>query len=297
MSSISINSALETALGSLPESTERIYLARLVDIIERKTGYNRESIYGTIGPSAPNNTKIWNNPNFRSNWQYVKRNHRTLTSQKGAYLVRTSIATKDEKTLNRHESYDSPGKWRVRNEILDVVYNHVAGNYAPIILTPGATEGICVKQILDRFDNEVIVINSEIDAGVLEDYRKLQLPSIDYLLPIEDVVEEKPFTFDLVNYDVKTFMSQSFHESLLRFNKVSNKIIYLSVTMSESVKKIRNTGDWVDWARANYGYYDDPSFTLATEILSNFEYIDSFCWKKEQSTSQTMRALLFKGRG
>lgn len=84
--------------------------------------------------------------------------------------------------------------------------------------------------------------------------------------------------------------------NLTIFNRLTNKINYLSVTMSGSVKDIRNRGKWADWAREIYGRYDDPSVEWAIDVLNNFSLVDIIYWKKEAATSQYMRALLFKRR-
>lgn len=255
-------------------SPEYISNTELIHVVSNITGCSNQSVKGTLFKRDTKGTGLY-----------------TVESQlKTGYKPFNNGFIKlkeNEPPVITRDDYDCPIKDSIRQKILS--YINIKN---PIILTFAAHQGLCVKQMIDKFPDATI-INIERCKYIFNEYKKLNLPTIDYNNDASEVLPELlKNNIDLFNYDSCSYFSKNHHENLSLINDKSS-INTLAITLYNA-KNLMNTGTWVDRMKLLYNHLDDPIKNIIIDTLSKYELKDEIMYRKSNVVrARAMRVFIF----
>jgi len=262
----------------------------LLTAMERRTGRSRESIRGTIIGDA-NGRKLFGQPYFKKNWAICVADP---VRGKRKRLVRRRYMTSDDVEAGS-TNFDTPAKKTARERGL----NHLPpGDEWHKIITLAAEEGLCVKHILSLCPNAVIY-NIEQDPKVLERWvahsRGLDIYTKNICGRVRDFIHTdffRMFEFRMFNADLIGYASRELGKDLTLLNELAN--VQTIVLTLAGIKKIRNHGWWVDWAKSTFRS-EDPTQEWLETIMTNYDLVDSWFYTRDPSNrSRQMRMFVLE---
>ena len=204
-------------------------------------------------------------------------------------FVRRNAADKND--IEAVIDYNSPNKKEARERGL----KHLKPGPQKIITLAG-TEGYCVKIMLARCP-EAEITNIEHDPAILAEWKKKKIPTHDFLGDLHKFLESTAFAknqYSLFNADLMGYACNTLNADLIRVNEMANvNIIVLTLL---NIKKFRNTGHWVQWARKHY-HSDDPTREWLVDIMDHYTIIDEWDYIREpEKHSRSMRMFVLRRR-
>ena len=187
--------------------------------------------------------------------------------------------------------YNTKAKKQARSRIL----KHIPSKRNPTILTLASSEGYCVQDILKRFKTPNI-INVEKDRNVLNKWEQKNIPTVNYLCDLTKFISSPKFksmNIDFANLDLMGYASLKSHGQFTQLNEMKN-CNTIAITL-QYLKRFRNHGRFVDWAKLMYGHYEDPTLKWITNVFSNYNMIDTFTYNRDKKNKgMPMRVFIFK---
>lgn len=181
-------------------------------------------------------------------------------------------------------SYDCP----VKREVVAKILSHIKPTDSPTFVTMAGHQGLDVKQFLSQFPNGRAV-SFERDKEIAATFRA-NFPSVQ--TEVKDFAKAADLQADLAFYDSVGYACSSMDTALTAFNK-SKKAKTVAVT-TINIKKFRNRGFWVDWAKANFKG-EDPTREWIKAIMSNYKLVDEIIYTKTNvKGARAMRVFIFE---
>lgn len=280
-------SMLENAVRFLrrtrhPEITQR----DLLTAMERRTGRSRASIRGTIIGDA-NGRKLYGQAYVKKNWALcvadpIRGKRKRLVRRRYMTLADTEAVT---------ISFDTPAKKTARERGL----NHLPpGDEPHKVITFAAEEGLCVKHILSLCPNAKIV-NIENNREALNTWKAQGIPTTNYCDDFSKFIRTDLFQkneFRMLNGDLICYASREFEKDLTLINTLAN-VQTIILTLS-GIRKIRNHGWWVDWAKATFRS-EDPTQEWLQTVMTNYDLVDSWFYVRDPANrSRQMRMFVLE---
>lgn len=273
-----MSSIIESSISYLNSSKIDVILqVDFLKAISKRTHKTTESIRGTVMGVA--NYKILENSKVNKTWRFARNPARFV--RKGS---------KYEKDIYDF-SYNTKEKRNARKRI----FSHLPRKRNPTILTLASNKGYCVKTILKRYKNPNI-INVEQNEKILKEWIQGGIKTKNYLTTLEKFVKSSNFkneTFDFVNLDLMGYASMKSNKTFTAINQTNNcKCIAITL---QYLKKFRNHGRFVEWAKEKYYRFDDPTLEWIKDVFSNYTLDDVFVYNRDKShQGVAMRVFIFK---
>jgi hypothetical protein len=256
------------------EDTPYISMHELVGRLERLTGVAYRSIYMSL---TGNGTDRVTNPDHgvQKSWAYCR--HPDRPGEAG-FIVRDSEEFKSGRFLENKPDYKSPEKCVSRSRGFKAfLESHPS---TPRILTLGAEEGFCVKELLQSCPDATIV-SLECKAVVRRKF-KVNFAGYPNVMSkageLEVFVQRDRLRFDFLNLDAMGYMCDAKDQMLATINAKSSAS-YVTLTL-ECQKRLRNCGVYVDRIRAacrERGVRDEVRY--AVEVAApDFCIVDDFSY-------------------
>lgn len=261
------------ALRILKTTRKReIAQTELLHRVARRTGKPMDTVRGTV--IGWRSDKLMGKPEIVRKWVYCRNPTRFVQKRyaKDAYAP----------------SYDTPEKKKARTRAFAPLFRF---DEPPRVLTLGADQGYCVRQILSVFPTADIV-NVERDADVLARYEGLQLPTTNFLGTLEAFVQDDPLAFDFLNLDLMGYL---LGEKYRMFQDINDKTTATALTVTlQHGERFRNYGHWVTWAKKTFRRRDQIRQAMEA-AFSNFRLTDCFSYVRDKTVQcRPMRAYVFE---
>lgn len=251
----------------------------LIENISKVCSIEKDSVRGTICGNAP--CKLYGQRWFKKEFVYVRK----MKGVHGSRIYRKPLPEGE----NEYElSYNTVEKEKTRER----VFSHLNNIKKPVVVTMASSEGLDVKHILNKNLNSKIY-NIENVKDVLNEYKKIGLPTIDILGNFDDKILDVKESVDLVYYDTVGYACPKHERSLVKLNN-SLKPKYIAVAFI-NIKKFRGTnGSWKMWAKEKFKS-DDPTLEWIKYTMFNYNVIDLFEYNQNKDIGgRGMRVFVFE---
>jgi hypothetical protein len=262
---------------------KEITQTELLVYVSKRTNCSHESVRGSI---IGGGKKLFGQESFKKHWVVC---FADLERGKKKRFIRRRYLTPEDKEVSI--GYDTAAKQTARERGMSYLKK---GKKPLNVITLAATEGYCVKAILNRCPNASIT-NVERDPEVLKAWQGKSTPTNDVCMKFSDFVHTKEFEegeYAFMNADFMGYASGWLHDMLEHVNKLANvKTVVLTVL---GIKNFRNHGRWVDAAKAKYKS-DDPTKEWIEDIMDKYSLVDSWFYVRDpEQGSRSMRMFVLE---
>lgn len=255
----------------------------LLTYMAEKTGYTRESVRGSI---IGGGRKLFGQELFKRHWAVC---FADPVSGKRKRFVRRKYLT--SQGIEVGIDYDTPAKKAARER----GFSYLKPNKRKQkVITFAATEGYCVSNILERCPNATIT-NVERFPKVLAEWQQKGIPTNDVCMKFSRFVHTREFErsrYTFLNADFMGYAAGWLHDALEHVNELANvKTIVLTIS---GIKKFRNYGAWVNYAKAKY-QSDDPTQEWIIDLMDNYQLVDAWFYVRDPGRgSRRMRMFVLE---
>lgn len=251
----------------------------LIENVSKVCNIEKESVRGSICGNASH--KLYGQEWFKKDFVFVRR-------MKGVHGSRIYKKPLPEGETEYVLSYNTEEKEKTRERIFSCIDNIEK----PVVVTMASSEGLDVKYVLNKNTNAKIY-NIENNKDVLDNYEKLNLPTVNLFGNFNAKILDVKEKVDFVYYDTVGYACPEHEQSLTKLND-NLKPKYVAVAFI-NIKKFRGADSlWRKWAEETFKS-DDPTLEWAKYTMFNYKLVDSFSYNQNKDIGgRGMRVFVFE---
>ncbi|MCK9441178.1 MAG: hypothetical protein M0Q13_07135 [Methanothrix sp.] len=236
-------------------------------------------VRGSVCGDSPH--KLYGQKWFKKDFVFVRH-------KKGVHGSRIYRKPLPEGEVEYKITYNTIAKERTRKKI----FKYIDNVENPVIVTMASFEGLDVKHILNK-NNNAKIYNIEKYNHILDEYKKMNLPTINLLGLFSDKIKEIKEHINIIYYDTMGYASED-HEKALSIVNNNFMCDYIAVAFI-NIKKFRGVNsEWKKWAIKKF-ISNDPTKEWIEYTMFNYKNIKYFSYNQNKDKGgRGMRVFIFK---